>query len=263
MFFFVADAASPSRRQPFPCGRRTRSPDGKQESYAIDPLRGIVGLCFVCVALLLGVATCLGARRAKHKAREKALAQLLSLVEEADEASRLGMPHLERDVAWIRCADTSERLEVVQAVMPNGKLVAAMACPSGEQKDGKESAPSPSFTGPVSLAHRNDTGLYTLPSFDIVDEIAIDHAFRFEGIHLEALRQLRRRPRDRRRLEAALARLSVQDPHGMALDEIRMAALALRCIRELRELTMRLGIINWVGEGEVPRRASVGMAEMV
>ena len=151
----------------------------------------------------------------------------------------------------------------MQAVMPNGKLVAAMACPSGEQKDGKESAPSPSFTGPVSLAHRNDTGLYTLPSFDIVDEIAIDHAFRFEGIHLEALRQLRRRPRDRRRLEAALARLSVQDPHGMALNEIRMAALALRCIRELSELTMRLDIINWVGEGEVPRRASVGMAEMV
>jgi hypothetical protein len=42
-----------------------------------------------------------------------------------------------------------------------------------------------------------------------------------------------------------------------------MAALALRRARDHRELTARLQIINRGGAGEVPRRASVEMAEMV
>ena len=82
----------------------------------------VVGLCFFVVVALFGVATCRGARRAKHKAREKALAELLSLMEEADEASRLDMQDLERNVAWIRGAGGLERLAIVRAVMPDGEL---------------------------------------------------------------------------------------------------------------------------------------------
>ena len=250
-----------------PCVRRARGPESAQESYSLGSWWRVVGLCFFVVVALFGVATCRGARRAKLKAREKALANLLSLMEEADEASRLDMQNLERDVAWIRGTNGVDRLQIVQAVMPDGKLAAAMACPSEEQKGGKEAAPSPSVAGPVSRAHRNDavprTHLYTLPSFDIVDEVPFDNALGFEGDDLWALRQLRRRPRDRRRLEAALASLSARDPRGMAIDEIRMAALALRRAREHRELTMRLDIINRTSGREEPRRASVEMAEIV
>ena len=214
---------------------------------------------------LFGAATCRGARRAKHKAREKALAGLLALMEEADEASRLDLQDMERNVAWILGTDGAERLAIVQAVMPDGELAAAMVCPSEEQKDGKEAALSGSRFPSRML--RDDAEhhprLYVLPNFDIVDEVPLDPVLGFDGDGLLALRQLRRRPRDRQRLEAALASLSSRDPRGMALDEIRMAALALRRARDHRELTARLQIINRAGAGEVPRRASVEMAEMV
>ena len=105
---------------------------------------------------------------------------------------------------------------------------------------------------------------YALPSFDIVDQVPHDPSLGIEADDLWALRQLRRRPNDRRKLEAALANLSARDPRGMALDEIRMAALALRRAREHRELTARLQIINRAGGGERSRRGSaVEMAEMV
>ena len=221
-----------------------------------------MGLCFFLAVALFGAATCRGARRAKHKAREKALADLLSLMEEADEASRLDLQDMERNVAWILGTDGAERLAIVQAVMPDGELAAAMACPSEEQKDGKEAALCESRFP----SRRRDVfrpRLYVLPNFDIVDEVPLDPVLGFDGDDLRALRQLRRRPRDRQRLEAALASLSSRDPRSMALDEIRMAALALRRAREHRELTARLQIINRAGAGEVPRRASVEMAEMV
>ena len=226
----------------------------------------VVGLCFFVVVALFGVATCRGARRAKLKAREKALANLLSLMEEADEASRLDMQDLERNVAWIRGAGGLERLAIVRAVMPDGELAAAMACPSAEQTDGKEAAPSPSPSRNLAEGFGSTTRLsrYALPSFDIVDQVPHDPRFGIEADDLWALRQLRRRPNDRRKLEAALANLSARDPRGMALDEIRMAALALRRAREHRELTAQLQIINRAGGGERPRRGSVvEMAEMV
>ena len=265
-----ADAVSRlPRRQPLPCGRRVRAPEGAQESYSLGSWWRVVGLCFFVVVALFGVATCRGARRAKHKAREKALADLLSLMEEADEASRLDMQDLERDVAWIRGAGGLERLAIVRAVMPDGGLAAAMACPSAEQTDGKEAAPSFSPGASRDLAEGfestpNRLSRYALPSFDIVDEVPHDPSLGIEADDLWALRQLRRRPRDRRRLEAALANISAHDPRGMALDEIRMAALALRRAREHRELTARLQIINRAGGRERPRRGSaVEMAEMV
>ena len=253
-------------RQPLPCARRARAPDGVQESFSLGSWVQIVGLCFFLAVALFGAATCRGARRAKHKAREKALADLLSLMEEADEASRLDLQDMERNVAWILGTDGAERLAIVQAVMPDGELAAAMACPSEEQKDGKEAALSGSRFPSRML--RDDAEhhprLYVLPNFDIVDEVPLDPVLGFDGDGLLALRQLRRRPRDRQRLEAALASLSSRDPRGMALDEIRMAALALRRARDHRELTARLQIINRAGAGEVhTRRASVEMAEMV
>jgi hypothetical protein len=149
--------------------------------------------------------------------------------------------------------------------MPDGELAAAMACPSEEQKDGKEAA----LSGSRFPSRRRDDAahhprLYVLPNFDIVDEVPLDPVLGFDGDGLLALRQLRRRPRDRQRLEAALASLSSRDPRGMALDEIRMAALALRRARDHRELTARLQIINRAGGGERSRRGSaVEMAEMV
>jgi hypothetical protein len=260
-----ADAASRlPRRQPLPCGRRVRAPEGAQESYSLGSWWRVVGLCFFVVVALFGVATCRGARRAKHKAREKALADLLSLMEEADEASRLDMQDLERNVAWIRGAGGLERLAIVRAVMPDGELAAAMACPSAEQTDGKEAAPSPSPSRDLADGFETTRlSRYKLPSFDIVDEMPHDPSLGIEADDLWALRQLRRSPHNRRRLEAALANLSARDPRGMALDEIRMAALALRRARDHRELTARLQIINRAGAGEVPRRASVEMAEMV
>ena len=261
-----ADAASRlPRRQPLPCGRRVRAPEGAQESYSLGSWWRVVGLCFFVVVALFSVATCRGARRAKHKAREKALADLLSLMEEADEASRLDTQDLERNVAWIRGAGGLERLAIVRAVMPDGELAAAMACPSAEQTDGKEAAPSPSPSRDLAEGFETTRlSRYKLPSFDIVDEIPHDPSLGIEADDLWALRQLRRSPHDRRRLEAALANLSARDPRGMALDEIRMAALALRRAREHRELTAQLQIINRAGGGERPRRGSVvEMAEMV
>lgn len=252
-----------------PCVRRARGPESAQESYSLGSWWRVVGLCFFVVVALFGVATCRGARRAKLKAREKALANLLSLMEEADEASRLDTQDLERNVAWIRGAGGLERLAIVRAVMPDGELAAAMACPSAEQTDRrKEAAPSPSPASSRNLAEGfgSTTRLsrYALPSFDIVDQVPHDPRFGIEADDLWALRQLRRRPNDRRKLEAALANLSARDPRGMALDEIRMAALALRRAREHRELTARLQIINRAGGGERSRRGSaVEMAEMV
>jgi len=264
-----ADAASRlPRRQPLPCVRRARGPESAQESYSLGSWWRVVGLCFFVVVALFGVATCRGARRAKLKAREKALANLLSLMEEADEASRLDTQDLERNVAWIRGAGGLERLAIVRAVMPDGELAAAMACPSAEQTDRrKEAAPSPSpASRNLAEGFGSTTRLsrYALPSFDIVDQVPHDPRFGIEADDLWALRQLRRRPNDRRKLEAALANLSARDPRGMALDEIRMAALALRRAREHRELTARLQIINRAGGGERSRRGSaVEMAEMV
>lgn len=254
-----------------PCVRRARGPESAHaESSSLGSWWRVVGLCFFVVVALFGVATCRGARRAKLKAREKALANLLSLMEEADEASRLDTQDLERNVAWIRGAGGLERLAIVRAVMPDGELAAAMACPSAEQTDRrKEAAPSPSPSR--NLADFEDgfgsttrLSRYALPSFDIVDQVPHDPRFGIEADDLWALRQLRRRPNDRRKLEAALANLSARDPRGMALDEIRMAALALRRAREHRELTARLQIINRAGGGERSRRGSaVEMAEMV
>jgi len=253
------------RRQPLPCVRRARGPESAQESYSLGSWWRVVGLCFFVVVALFGVATCRGARRAKLKAREKALANLLSLMEEADEASRLDMQDLERDVAWIRGAGGLERLAIVRAVMPDGELAAAMACPSAEQTHGKEAAPSPSPSRDLAEGFATTRlSRYALPSFDIVDQVPHDPSLGIEADDLWALRQLRRRPNDRRKLEAALANLSARDPRGMALDEIRMAALALRRAREHRELTARLQIINRAGGGERSRRGSaVEMAEMV
>ena len=251
-----------------PCVRRARGPESAHaESYSLGSWWRVVGLCFFVVVALFGVATCRGARRAKLKARTKALANLLSLMEEADEASRLDMQDLERNVAWIRGAGGLERLAIVRAVMPDGELAAAMACPSAEQTDRrKEAAATAAAARNLAEGFGSTTRLsrYALPSFDIVDQVPHDPRFGIEADDLWALRQLRRRPNDRRKLEAALANLSARDPRGMALDEIRMAALALRRAREHRELTARLQIINRAGGGERSRRGSaVEMAEMV
>ena len=166
-------------------------------------------------------------------------------------------------MAWIRGAGGLERLAIVRAVMPDGEDAAAMACPSAEQTDGKEAAPSPSPSRDLAEGFETTRlSRYKLPSFDIVDEIPHDPSLGIEADDLWALRQLRRSPHDRRRLEAALANLSARDPRDGAR-RIRMAALALRRARA-QELTAQLQIINRAGGGERPRRGSVvEMAEMV
>ena len=225
---------------------------------------------------------CRGARRAKTKARSRALTDLLEAMAEADRALRAELEDSQRDVAWIGGA------LCIQAVMPDGQTTAAMMCPTREQT--KHFAISiASNRGEVDAVRNVSSSLqppryspYALPNFDGLREPEAPSAPRdanessrdpnFDS-HF-ALRQLQRRPRDLRRLRNALARLNAKGPYGLALDEIRMATLALRRAREYRELAARLRIRNFssnetssgsssgVGDaGEGPGRGETGRTQ--
>lgn len=69
----------------------------------------ITGFCIFAAVILCGVAACRGARKAKAKARDVALAGLLALMTEADRASRLDRENAQPgDVGiarWVREGD--------------------------------------------------------------------------------------------------------------------------------------------------------------
>ena len=211
-----------------------RAPEGAQESYLVGLVVARRRLCFSLWWRSSASRRAGRAPRETHKAREKALADLLSLMEEADEASRLDTQDLERNVAWIRGAGGLERLAIVRAVMPDGELAAAMACPRRSRRTGRRRRPRPRPRGDLAEGFETTRlSRYKLPSFDIVDEIPTTRA---SGS---------RRTTSGRCGSSGGARTtaggwkprpqtSPRATRGMALDEIRMAALALRRAREHR-----------------------------
>ena len=241
------------------CGRRNAR-FAEPDAVVFGAWWSITGFCIFAAVIMAGVAMCRGARRAKAKARERALSELLALMSEADRVAQTEAEDSSRVVGTSWVSETrgrgehGERFFFIQTIMPNGTACAAMMCPAREQTlkpDGE--APKPSCLA-ESDTEKNAIATTSAPRFHL-PSFEIDHTYLSSEVGLglvhenQALRQLRGRPRDRRMLENALLNLSRRDPDAMSLDEIKMASLALRRAREQRELVSRLRIIGAGGAG--------------
>ena len=267
------------------CGRRYGRLLQQSNVVMLGAWWQITGFCIFAAVILCGVAACRGARKAKAKARDVALAGLLALMTEADRASRLDRENAQPgDVGiarWVREGDGVDERKAIffmQAIAPNGDACAAMMCREQTLVNGTPPAfpgfdendhTFPSPPGPNLGSGTLQTPRFHLPSFEMDRVRSGDEnsareiqqsSFGLDDGNEEteetetdrALRQLSRRPRDHARLAAALVNLCARDPGGMSLDEIRMASLALRRAREAREYETRLEIIRRGASGYWP-----------